>query len=410
MWIRPTVALLSLILMAAESPALSEAEIAAATPHVTRHLRAVTQLLASNRLRGRDNNTPQSLLSQRILVRLLKRYGDGLDASRSGDDAYAQPFVLNNHHGTNLFAVIRGRELPEEYVFVGAHYDHLGSRSDATGRCVSIGTPGGRPCNGATDNATGVATVMAIAEALRALPQPPRRSVVLALWDSEEDGLVGSRYYVSHAVVPLAQTVAYVNFDILGQDLLPSLKQTSFAIGSETGGAGLQDLVDEAAQGEPLALHRVSYLLGQERSDYKSFVDRRVPTVFFSDATGPCYHTVGDDLGIVNFAKLRAQARTAYRLVVDLAERPDRLPFAGRGPLPAVYADAAVLNEVFQTAQVDEALFLPSDRIAIAESRQRTAAIAARGAEQFTTDDMFAILGDAIQTISALTRIECRRF
>jgi hypothetical protein len=410
MQIRALRVVFSLLVLAEPIAALDRAEIAAATPQVTRHLRALTQILASNRLRGRDNNTAHSALSQRILVRLLKRYGDGLDATRSGDEAYAQPFVLNNQVGANLLAVIRGRELPEEYVFVGAHYDHLGSRSDSSGRCFAIGMPGGRPCNGATDNATGVATVMAIAEAIRVLPQPPRRSVVLALWDSEEDGLIGSRYYVAHPLVPLAQTVAYVNFDILGQDLLPSLKRTSFSIGGETGGPDLQALVDAAVAGEPLDLRPVSYLFGQERSDYKSFVDRRVPTVFFSDATGPCYHTIGDDLSIVNFSKLRAQARTAFRLVIELAERTDRLPFAGRRGLPAVYEDATSLHQVFQAAQSDEPLFMAADRSVIAEARQRTAAVVAKGAEQFTTDDMFALLGDAIATINALTRIECRRF
>ena len=72
--------------------------------------------------------------------------------------------------------------------------------------------------------------MLAIGEALRSLPTPPRRSVVLALWDAEEDGLLGSLYYVNHPIVPLTQTVAYVNFDILGQDLVPSLRANSFAV------------------------------------------------------------------------------------------------------------------------------------------------------------------------------------
>ena len=65
---------------------------------------------------------------------------------------------------------------------------------------------------------------------------------MLALWDAEEDGLLGSLRYVGHPLVPLASTVAYVNFDILGADLLPSLRDVSFAIGAETGGAALAHL------------------------------------------------------------------------------------------------------------------------------------------------------------------------
>src|SRR5262249_45917959 len=156
-------------------------------------------------------DTPESLVAQRYLTALLKVRGAGLNRSTTGDDAYAQHFVQSGQTGTNLLAVIRGRELPNEYVIVGGHYDHLDSRSDATGQCSSRGTPGGAVCNGATDNAAGAAAVLAVGKALRTLPEAPRRSIVLALWDAEEDGLLGSLYYVDHPLVPLAQTVAYVN-------------------------------------------------------------------------------------------------------------------------------------------------------------------------------------------------------
>ena len=71
----------------------------------------------------------------------------------------------------------------------------------------------------------------------------PRRTVILAAWDREEDDLCGSKWYVDHPLVPLAQTVAYVNFDIQGANLLPSLQNNSFAVGAETGGATLTSLV-----------------------------------------------------------------------------------------------------------------------------------------------------------------------
>jgi Zn-dependent M28 family amino/carboxypeptidase len=96
----------------------------------------------------------------------------------------------------------------------------------------------------------------------------PRRSVVLALWDAEEDGLLGSRYYVDHPLVPLEQTVTYVNFDILGADLLPTLRSTSFAVGSETGGSALRDIVDAAVAAQSLSVRPFRLHLRQLRSDY----------------------------------------------------------------------------------------------------------------------------------------------
>jgi hypothetical protein len=397
------------IVNVAPSRAFTPEEVDAATGRTPRHIVPLIKLLASNRMHGRDNNSIESLLAQRLLVAYLKRLGPALDSSRSGDDAYLQPFVQSNQTGTNMLAVIPGRELPDEYVMVGAHYDHLGTRSNAAGDCSSRGAPGGHVCNGATDNAAGVAAVLAIGEALRSMPTPPRRSVVLALWDAEEDGLLGSLYYVGHPIVPLKQTVAYVNFDILGQDLLPSLHADSFAVGSETGGPTLQAIVDRASAGQDFDLHKVSYIFGESRSDYKNFVDRRVPTVFFSDSTGPCYHTTGDDLSIVNFSKLRAQARTAFRAVVELAETDTKPTFVPRNQQGAVFADSVSLLPIYINAQQNLDRFSATDRSALLAMAAHTQAIVDRGAAQFTSADAFTLLGDVTQAIDILTRSGCKK-
>src|SRR4029450_2085199 len=89
--------------------------------------------------------------------------------------------------GTNLIGVIPGRDRADEVVVVGAHYDHLGSRCRTADPADTI-------CNGATDNATGVAAALAVGEDL-ARGRGPRRTVVVALWDREEDGLPGSGGY-----------------------------------------------------------------------------------------------------------------------------------------------------------------------------------------------------------------------
>ena len=222
-------------------------------------------LSLADRLAGRDNDTPESAVAQTWLIRRLRRAGKGLNPTGLKDEAFRQRFTLNGQTGANLLAVVRGKELPDEYVIVGGHYDHLDTRSNASGHCSARGTPGGEVCNGATDNAAGTAVVLAIGRTLR--KHPPRRSVILALWDAEEDGLVGSLYYVNNPLVPLAQTVAYVNFDIQGSNLLPSLSGTSFAVGPETG-TTLTAIVQAAALGEAFGTLPISYIFGQLRSDY----------------------------------------------------------------------------------------------------------------------------------------------
>ena len=87
----------------------------------------------------------------------------GLDTTQTGDAAFKQPFVQSRKNGTNILAVIPGSELPNEYVFVGAHYDHLGD-------AAAPSTSGDTVCNGATDNAAGVAAALAIGRGIAALP------------------------------------------------------------------------------------------------------------------------------------------------------------------------------------------------------------------------------------------------
>ena len=401
---------LSLIVVAAlPASALTQAEIDAAAARATSGLRTVVRKLASERLAGRDNNTPQSIDAQTYLIRRLKRLGPGLDASQTGDAAYHQPFVQSGQTGTNLLAVIPGSTLPDEYVIVGAHYDHLDTRSAPSGACRATGTPGGAVCNGATDNAAGVAAVMAIGKAIRRLPTPPSRSIVLALWDAEEDGLLGSLYYVNHPIVPLAATVAYVNFDIQGSNLLPSLRDTSFAISSETGGTAFQDLVAAAVGAEGLGTRQLSYIFGQLRSDYANFVAHQVATVFFSDATGGCYHTVGDDVAFVNFRKLQAQSRLSFRVVAALAEAPTPPAFVPPLPTLATYADAVVLNDVVNMGVADLALFAAPDQLLLQNVAAGLATIVSDGPALFDNLDVGTLLADAVDVLGALGRLGCRK-
>src|SRR5436305_782749 len=114
-------------------------------------LRGDVSAIASDATDGRDNGTAGSALAQSYLIGQLKQFAQGLDTSQSGDDAYKQAIP----GGTNLLAFIPGSELPNEFVVVGAHYDHLGHGCRTANPADTI-------CNGATDNAAGVANVLAI--------------------------------------------------------------------------------------------------------------------------------------------------------------------------------------------------------------------------------------------------------
>ena len=370
-------------------------------------VRSAVEFLASDRIDGRDNDTPGSDLAQKWLIRRLRRAGKGLNPNGVKDDAYRQRFVQSGQTGTNLLAVVRGTDLADEYVLVGGHYDHLDTRSNAAGHCASRATPGGDVCNGATDNASGTALVLAIGRALK--KHPPRRSVVLALWDAEEDGLLGSLYYVNNPLVPLAKTVAYVNFDIQGSDLLPSLAGTSFAVGPETG-SNLTPIVQSAILGETFGTLPISYIFGQLRSDYANFVNKSIPTVFFSDSTNGCYHTTGDDLDVVDWAKLAKQGRIGLRVTMELADTATPPTFVPPNPAAlATYADALTLQQVFGTSIPDLDLFSPADQQRLLGVRDTIDQIVADGPAAFDSQDIAILLSAALDGIDAIIGLGCRK-
>jgi hypothetical protein len=321
---------------------------------------------------------------------------------QTGDDAFKQPFVNMGTTGVNVIGVITGSELPNEYVMVGAHYDHLFQ----TCRTIEVGDT---VCNGATDNATGVAAVLAIGRGITALPTPPRRSIILAFWDAEEDGLRGSGHYVANPLVPLASTVSYVNYDIQGANLLPSIKNFSFAVGAETG-TGLDALVTQAAGGITLDLRLLSGIFGQFRSDYINFILASVPTVFFSDSTGPCYHSNDDEVAVVDFSKLDQQTRLGYDLTIALADGATPPTFAGQNPTLASFPDAVIIDEVLTTGLADLSLFGPADQLQLQQIQAEVAAIVAAGPAAFDSAAVGTLLNDTATVIDLLTRTACDGF
>ena len=152
--------------------------------------------------------------------RLLEAAGHDLDAlvesARSADFApvplgirtsLAMDVEIRSVETANVLGVLRGSdpELADEVVVFTAHHDHLG-----------IGQPnseGDAIYNGARDNASGVAQVLAIARAFGSLSEPPRRSILMALVGAEEQGLLGSAYYAQHPTFPPGRIAANINYD-----------------------------------------------------------------------------------------------------------------------------------------------------------------------------------------------------
>lgn len=366
--------------------------------------RADVEYLASDELGGRDNNSTGSALAQNFLVQELQAIGAvGLNdlISGTGSDSYLQRF----DRGTNVLGVLKGTdELADEYVVVGAHYDHVSFCSSALNADSDI-------CNGATDNAAGVALVLGIARALSVTNSTLlRRSIVFAFWDREEDGLLGSDFFTNNnPLIPMDKIVGYLNYDIMGANLMPSLRSFTTAVASETGGPNLQRKLANAVADEGLNVVSFSSALGQFRSDYTNFVNNGVPTIFFSDSTGGCYHTSGDEVKVVDFVKLNRQARIGFKLTVELATTTTPPNFA-TSLLPATYDDAVGFLELGNTVvENDLNLFGPTEQAEIAKITAELNRITAPGPLVFPLYLLdFASVAQSM--VAIVTSIECDGF
>jgi Zn-dependent M28 family amino/carboxypeptidase len=165
-----------------------------------------------------DQTAVNGWLTNEAARRLFAAAGQDLDAvsARARQQGFrAVPFTglrasmevenaIERQQSRNVIGILRGRTRPDEYLLYTAHWDHLGI-------CAQTGED--RICNGATDNATGTAALVALAQA-HARAQPERSIVFLAV-TAEESGLLGSRYYAENPIYPLARTVAGINMDSL---------------------------------------------------------------------------------------------------------------------------------------------------------------------------------------------------
>ncbi len=162
-----------------------------------RELRQHCEVLASDTLEGRETGTHGGEAAGTYIAGVLRKEKHALPAAPDGD--YFQPFPPNSR---NILVRIPGGDaaLGREYVVVGAHYDHVGYGNSRNSR-----GPIGFIHNGADDNASGTAALLELVDAFCSLDVPPKRSLLFVFWDGEEEGLLGSHYWIS---APLCRWIA----------------------------------------------------------------------------------------------------------------------------------------------------------------------------------------------------------
>ena len=172
--------------------------------------------------------------------------------------------TIKRQASKNVIGVLPGTAAPNDYVMYTAHWDHLGHCDPVDGDDI---------CNGALDNASGVAGLVAIAEA-QAKAGPAKRSMAFMAVTAEESGLLGSRYYAEHPIYPLSHTVGGVNMDVLNANGLAK----DFVL-TGAGKSEIEDLVKSfvAAEGRTIGTEEHPERGGYYRSDHFSFAKLGVP-------------------------------------------------------------------------------------------------------------------------------------
>jgi len=207
------------------------------------------------------------------------------------------------HQVPNLLGAVEGSG--DEIVVIGAHIDHLGT-DPITGEIY----------NGADDNASGTAVMVELARMLTGSGLQPERTVLFAAWNAEEDGLIGSCYYVGEPSYPHEDTIAVVSVDMVGAGDGQGLNLYGALYEEYTWLAQLMDLA-AAEQGLPYDTLANMPVLA---SDHVCFITQG-PTAVMAQTTGshPAYHTPDDDIDHVSADNLEAAARLMWAALVPLA-------------------------------------------------------------------------------------------
>ncbi|MEO8678784.1 MAG: M28 family peptidase, partial [Vicinamibacterales bacterium] len=206
--------------------------------------------------------------------------------------------------------------LEKPWVAVGAHYDHLGRGT--TGGSLADQADRSKVHHGADDNASGTATVLAIAEALS--KQPRKRNLVIGLWSGEELGLLGSNAFVTKPPVALDQVAAYVNFDMVGR--VTDNKLTVQATGTSTIWPKLLEQANVAA-GFDLVLQEDPY----QPTDVGSFNQAGVVCLTFFTGAHADYHKPSDTADKINYEDLDRVGQLGTAIVKRLMDTSDAPQF-----------------------------------------------------------------------------------
>lgn len=283
-------------------------------------------ILASDVLEGRQTGEK----GQKLAGTYIADFYDHLElTSPEGYEDYMQVIPKEFFRGRsknsseNVMAFIEGSEFPDEVIVISAHYDHLGKKGDLI-------------YYGADDNASGTSAVLEIAQAFNEAQKSgygPRRSILFLNLTGEEGGLSGSKYYVTHPVFPLSETVVDLNIDMIGRVDEKHKDQPDYLylIGADKLSKELHKL-SESVNKEYFGLE-LDYTYNDEndpnrfyeRSDHYNFAKNNIPIIFYFNGAHEDYHKATDTPDKINYDLLAKRTKFIFYTAWEIANRDRRI-------------------------------------------------------------------------------------
>lgn len=280
-----------------------------------------------------SQSLPAFFISEKVATAIIGNDWTALKSSAKNEQLTAKTYPanvqleyakkVNRLESSNVIGVLEGTDLKDEYVFITAHYDHIGIRAD------------GAINYGADDDGSGTVGVLELAEAFiraKAAGKGPRRSIVFMTVSGEEKGLWGSEYYANHPLFPLEKTTVDLNIDMIGrvgEEYLKSKDSANYVyiIGDDKLSTDLAPITDAAnAKYVKMKLDRKYNDLNDKnrfyyRSDHYNFAQKGVPIIFYFNGVHADYHRVTDTPDKINYNLLAKRAQLVFYTAWEMANR-----------------------------------------------------------------------------------------
>ena len=220
---------------------------------------------------------------------------------------------LEKETATNIVGLIEGSDpvLKNEYIIIGAHYDHLGYGGHMSG---SLNPDSLQIHNGADDNASGTAGVLELSHKLMMNKHLLGRSIITICFDAEEKGLLGSKFYTQNPSKNLEQTAIMINMDMIGR-----LNENAITIGGVGSAKILSNILEDVKNKHALTIDKNIGGMDFGRSDHASFYRENIPVLFFFTGAHEDYHKPSDDWDKIDYQGEKDILNFLYDLIIELS-------------------------------------------------------------------------------------------